>query len=85
MLRQSYVHAALQSGRIRGAALDVTAVEPLPEDSPLWDLDNVLLSPHSSCNTATFRGEAIEQWLAQLKRFVNGQDLANVVDKHMGY
>ena len=47
-------HAALRENRIRGAALDVTEVEPLPEDSPLWDLDNVLISPHSADQTATY-------------------------------
>ena len=47
--------AALQEKRIRGAALDVTETEPLPEDSPLWDLDNVLLSPHCADRTATFQ------------------------------
>ena len=47
--------AALQEKRIRGAALDVTETEPLPQDSPLWDLDNVLLSPHCADRTATFQ------------------------------
>jgi phosphoglycerate dehydrogenase-like enzyme len=45
---------ALQDGRLKGAGLDVTAVEPLPTDSPLWKLDNVLLSPHNMDMTETF-------------------------------
>ena len=49
------VHAALQQKRIKGAALDVCEVEPLPEDSPLWTLDNVLLSPHCADRTADFQ------------------------------
>jgi lactate dehydrogenase-like 2-hydroxyacid dehydrogenase len=49
------LHAALQEGRIRGAALDVTETEPLPQDSPLWELDNVLLSPHCADRTKTFQ------------------------------
>ncbi len=49
------VHAALREGRIKGAALDVCEVEPLPEDSPLWALDNVLLSPHCADRTAQFQ------------------------------
>ena len=49
------LHAALQEKRIKGAALDVCEVEPLPEDSPLWALDNVLLSPHCADRTADFQ------------------------------
>ncbi|KAK9842741.1 hypothetical protein WJX74_001639 [Apatococcus lobatus] len=76
---------ALQKGSIRGAGLDVFATEPLPEESPLWDLDNVLLSPHTADRTTTFQFEAIEQWLQQVQKFVNKQYLANVVDKTQGY
>ncbi|KAK9866561.1 hypothetical protein WJX84_010448 [Apatococcus fuscideae] len=76
---------ALQSGSIRGAALDVTATEPLPEDSQLWDLENVLLSPHCADRTKTFQYEAVEQWVQQVNRFVKHQDLMNVVDKTQGY
>lgn len=47
--------AALQQKRIKGAALDVTEVEPLPKDSPLYELDNVLLSPHCADRTAEFQ------------------------------
>lgn len=61
------------------------ATEPLPEDSPLWDMDNVLLSPHTADRTTTFQYEAIEQWLQQVKRFTNKEELANVVDKTQGY
>ena len=47
--------AALQQGKLGGAALDVFQTEPLPKDSPLWDMPNVLLSPHSADRTATFQ------------------------------
>lgn len=47
--------AALQAGRIRGAALDVTEVEPNPPESPLYALPNVLLSPHTADRTTTFQ------------------------------
>ena len=59
--------AALQEKRIKGAALDVTEVEPLPEDSPLYELDNVLLSPHCADRTATFQ---VRQWCLQ-QQFLN--------------
>ena len=54
MTRTPCAHAALREKRIRGAALDVFEVEPLPENSPLWELQNVLLSPHSGDQTATY-------------------------------
>lgn len=49
------VRAAMQAGRLRGAALDVFQTEPLPSSSPLWDMPNVLISPHSADRTATFQ------------------------------
>eukprot|EP00525_Craspedostauros_australis_P006404 CAMPEP_0198123074 /NCGR_PEP_ID=MMETSP1442-20131203/36600_1 /TAXON_ID= /ORGANISM="Craspedostauros australis, Strain CCMP3328" /LENGTH=215 /DNA_ID=CAMNT_0043782225 /DNA_START=21 /DNA_END=668 /DNA_ORIENTATION=+ len=77
---------ALQSGSLKGAGLDVTAIEPLPADSPLWELDNVLLSPHSMDNTATFELESTEFFVNEnLPRFVRGMDLLNPVDKSAGY
>ena len=77
--------AALREKKIRGAALDVFANEPLPKDSPLWALDNVLISPHCADHTATWLTEAMEFFVANFERFVNGQPLENLVDKHAGY
>lgn len=77
---------ALQSNRLRGAALDVFAQEPLPESSPLWELDNVLLSPHNMDQTATFMHEATAFFVEeQLPRFVRQQVVLNQVDKVAGY
>ncbi|KAG2433121.1 hypothetical protein HYH02_012823 [Chlamydomonas schloesseri] len=77
--------AALQAGRIRGAALDVFETEPLPADSPLWRLDNVLLSPHCADRTKEFQFESLEFFLENMGRFMAGQPLANVCDKRSGY
>lgn len=77
---------ALKDGRLKGAALDVFATEPLPEDSPLWELDNVLLSPHNMDQTATFTHEATEFFMTEnLPRFVRGEPLLNEVDPVAGY
>ena len=77
---------ALRDGTLKGAALDVTAVEPLPTDSPLWELDNVLLSPHNMDKTATFLREATEMFVNEnLPRFVHEKELLNPVDKKAGY
>ncbi|KAL3131826.1 hypothetical protein ABBQ38_007540 [Trebouxia sp. C0009 RCD-2024] len=76
---------ALQEKRIRGAGLDVTCTEPLPKESPLWDLENVLLSPHTADRTTTFQAEAIQQFTDLAKLYVQGKELYNVVDKEIGY
>jgi phosphoglycerate dehydrogenase-like enzyme len=76
--------AALQAGRLR-AGLDVFAEEPLPAESPLWRLDNVLLSPHTADRTETWLDEATAVFVANLRRFAAGQPLQNVVDKRKGY
>jgi phosphoglycerate dehydrogenase-like enzyme len=69
--------AALLSGRIAGAALDVQAVEPLPPDSPLWDLPNVIVSPHSAGAGASAYAEHRDLFAENLRRFLEGAPLAN--------
>lgn len=77
---------ALRKGAIKGAALDVTTIEPLPEESPLWQLDNVLLSPHNMDMTTTFLKESTAFFVNEnLARFVMGGRLLNPVDKIAGY
>lgn len=76
---------ALQSGRIRGAALDVYSTEPLPSDHPFWRMPNVLLSPHSADRVEGFLEPAFECFFENLNRFREGGPLLNVVDKHAGY
>lgn len=71
---------------LKGAALDVTTIEPLPTDSPLWTLDNVLLSPHNMDMTTTFMLESTEFFVQeQLPRFVRGVPLLNPVNVKEGY
>ena len=76
---------ALESGRLRGAALDVVSTEPLPHDSRLWDVPNLYLSPHcASAPTAHFRN-LHELFRANLRRFLDGAPLQNEVDLTRGY
>jgi phosphoglycerate dehydrogenase-like enzyme len=77
--------SALQGGRLRGAGLDVFAEEPLPAASPLWGLENVLLSPHTADRTATWLDEATDVFVANLRRFAAGEPLANAIDTRRGY
>jgi phosphoglycerate dehydrogenase-like enzyme len=82
---ESALVEALQSGRIRGAALDVFETEPLPAESPLWRLPNVLLSPHCADHVPGWVDEAMRVFLRQLERFRRGEKLQDVVDKAGGY
>jgi len=76
---------ALESGKIRGAALDVFAVEPLPAGHPFYRMENVLLSPHTADHVQDFVHLAVECFLENLRRFQAGEPLLNQVDKHAGY
>jgi phosphoglycerate dehydrogenase-like enzyme len=70
--------AALQHRRIAGAALDVTAVEPLPEDSPLWDAPNLVITPHAAGGRPVGADDLVSHNLAAL---LQGEPLRNVVDR----
>jgi phosphoglycerate dehydrogenase-like enzyme len=76
---------ALRNGRLRGAGLDVFATEPLPPDSPLWHLPNVLITPHVSATTPRFWERQAELILDNLDRYLHGRPLRNIVDFAAGY
>jgi phosphoglycerate dehydrogenase-like enzyme len=76
---------ALTEKRIKGAGLDVFEHEPLAAGSPLYKLENVLLSPHCADNTTGWEANAMRFFLAQFDRFRKGEPLLNVVDKKLGY
>lgn len=76
---------ALRERKIRGAALDVFEVEPLPPEHPLWTLDNVLVSPHTADHTDDAHLRAMQFFVENLKRFRAGESLQNVVDKAERY
>ena len=77
--------AALQSGQLGGAALDVFATEPLPADSPLWSLPNVLVSPHSASTSDRENAHLTDLFCDNLRRFLAGEPLRNVLDAHALY
>jgi phosphoglycerate dehydrogenase-like enzyme len=76
---------ALRERRIAGAALDVFATEPLPQDSPLWDLPNVLLTPHAVALAARENERIVELFVANLRRYLDGEPLAKVVEPGVFY
>lgn len=76
---------ALQSKQIAGAGLDVFASEPLPPESPLWEMDNVIITAHYSGATPQYNRRALDIFLDNLERYAGGEPLINVVDKERGY
>ena len=76
---------ALQEKRLAGAALDVAREEPPPQDSPLWDLPNVILSPHSASTVTQENARIIEIFCDNLRRYLSGEPLRNVLDKNKLY
>ncbi|MFE0028375.1 D-2-hydroxyacid dehydrogenase [Amycolatopsis sp. NPDC059021] len=77
--------AALGEGSIAGAALDVFETEPLPPESPLWTMENVLVSPHMSGDFIGWRNTLVEVFRENFIRWRAGEPLHNVVDKQLGY
>ena len=76
---------ALQKKQIRGAALDVFEQEPLPKNSPLWEMDNVILTPHISGNSADYIEKSTKLFISNLKRYLNNRPLMNQLDRDSGY
>jgi glyoxylate/hydroxypyruvate reductase len=76
---------SLRSGHLGGAALDVFAREPLPRDSPLWDMPNVLVTPHSMSTAYDENARLTDLFCDNLRRYIEGQPLRNQVDKVRGY
>ncbi len=77
--------AALRTGHLGGASLDVLEEEPPPEGSPVWDTPGLVLSAHLSGDVVGWRDTLAEQFVANARRFVAGEPLTGVVDKELGY
>lgn len=76
---------ALRTGRLRGAALDVFEQEPLPAESPLWDLPNVFVCPHSASTVAAENERIVELFRENIRRYLEGRPLLNLLDKEQLY
>lgn len=76
---------ALENGHLGGAGLDVTDPEPLPKDSPLWSMPNVLITGHTSGGSPNVAGRVRGVLLENLRRYQNGDELLNVIDLDQGY
>jgi glyoxylate/hydroxypyruvate reductase A len=85
VIDEAALTAALTSQHLAGAALDVFRSEPLPADSPLWDLPNVLVSPHSASTAANENAVLTDLFLDNLQRYLSGAPLRNVYRSDRGY
>ncbi|MDH3413284.1 MAG: D-2-hydroxyacid dehydrogenase [Gammaproteobacteria bacterium] len=77
--------AALKEKQIAGAIMDVFGTEPLPKDSPLWDLENAWITPHVSDSITDWERPMCELFCDNLERFIAGKELENIVDQERGY
>ena len=85
VIEESALIDALAAGRLGGACLDVFETEPLPPDSPLWAMPNVIVSPHSASTVADENRLLTELFIDNIGRWLAGQPLRNVFDKDAGY
>ena len=85
IIDQAALIDALQTREIAGAGLDVTDPEPLPPDSPLWEMDNVIITPHHAGASPKSWERIFNIFCENLQRFVAGESLTNIVDQTRGY
>ena len=85
VMHEAALVAALKSGQLAGAGLDVAPREPLPADSELWQLDNVVMTPHTA-GASQFRAQRnLQRFIDNLARFAKGEPLEGIIDKTLGY
>ena len=85
VIQEDRLIQALKDGRIAGAALDTFVKEPLPQDSPLWEMENVVITPHVAGLTPLYGDRLVKLFCENLKKYVNKEPLINVIDKSRGY
>ena len=85
MVDEEALIRALESGHLGGAALDVASKEPLPPESPLWGFPRVIISPHSASTADTENEKLTEIFCDNLRRYLDGRPLRNLLDKELLY
>lgn len=85
IVREAVLARALRAGWIAGAGLDVFEREPLPAESPLYDLENVIITPHVSGTSPGYMDRAVPLLVENLSRYLRDEPLLQVVDKELGY
>jgi D-2-hydroxyacid dehydrogenase (NADP+) len=85
VVKEADLAAALEQGLIKGAGLDVFDHEPLAETSPLWDMPNVIITPHIAALSPYYLDRAITLFAENLSRFIQNGEMLNIIDKDKGY
>lgn len=85
VVHQPDLTAALEQGLIQGAGLDVFEHEPLPAEDPLWDMENVIITPHVAALSPHYLDRAVKLFADNLLRYANGREMFNIIDKAKGY
>ena len=85
LIDEAALAAALREGRVAGAGLDVFEKEPLPPESPLWEMENVLITPHNAGSSPRSHARTMELFCENLRRYLAREPLMNLVDKRAGY
>ena len=85
IVNESSLLRALEEGLIGGAGLDVTPEEPLPQDSPLWDMPNVIVTPHVAGGSPNRDDRTVGLFCDNIERFLVGKPLLSVINKRKGY
>ena len=85
LIEEDALITAMRAGRIAGAGLDVATVNPIPVDSPLWDLPNTIITPHIATESVKLSDAVVDFWCENVRRFAENQPLVGVVDRRAGY
>ncbi len=85
MVEEDALVRAMQGKKIRGAALDVAPREPLPPDSALWDMDNVMMTPHTAGASQYRAGRNIDRFIRNLGHLQRNKPLEGIINKQLGY
>jgi phosphoglycerate dehydrogenase-like enzyme len=85
LIDQDELVAALQARRLGGVALDVTDPEPLPTESPLWNMENVIITPHVAGLSTHYNDRVVDLMCENLRRYLAGEPLLNLVRRELGY
>ena len=75
----------MRAGGIAGAGLDVTVHDPIPEESPLWELPNTIITPHIATESVQLSEAVVDFWCDNVRRFAENQPLLGVMDRQAGY
>ena len=85
LIDEAALTAAMHAGRIAGAGLDVTTVDPIPKESPLWGLPNTIITPHIATESVKLSDTVVDFWCENVRRFAENEPLLGVMDRQAGY